>query len=121
MNTLDTLLQQIKTAPETVAFQDVMHVIDEHYNYSPTRFKNGNADDNITNNAGENEGSCKIFSFAKLQNLDEAQTLQCFGQYYRNDVLANPDKEDHANIRNFMKYGWPGISFESSALEKRQA
>jgi len=120
MNALDSLLQKIKAAPETVAFQDVIAVVDKYYNYSPTQFKNGKAEDGIINKAGENEGSCKVFSFAKLHGLDESQTLQCFGQYYREDVLANPDKADHANIRNFMKYGWSGISFEGSALGKRQ-
>jgi len=120
MNALDSLLQQIKTAPEMVAFQDVIAVVDQYYHYTPTQFKNGNASDGIINNAGENEGSCKVFSFAKLHGLNESQTLHCFGQYYREDVLANPGKADHANIRNFMKYGWVGISFACSALEIKQ-
>ena len=39
-----------------------------------------------------------------------------FGSYYRDDVLGDPSGEDHANIRNFMKYGWDGVLFDSNAL-----
>lgn len=117
MNTLDTLLLQLKEAPEAIEFSDVIAVIDEYYHYSATRFNNGSADDHIVNNAGENEGSCKIFSFAKIQDLDKNQTLNCFGQYYRSDVLENPDERNHANIRTFMNHGWDGIRFENRALE----
>ncbi|MEP1447388.1 MAG: HopJ type III effector protein [Paraglaciecola sp.] len=44
----------------------------------------------MINQAGTNEGSCKIFYFSKLQKLTENQTLALFGSYYRDDVLANP-------------------------------
>ncbi len=56
------------------------------------------------NKQGENEGSAKVLSYAALSNLDKESTLKLWGQYYR-DVLANPDGDDHQNIRNFMKYG----------------
>jgi HopJ type III effector protein len=32
------------------------------------------------------------------------------------DVLENPEATNHQNIRNFMKTGWAGISFEGTAL-----
>jgi hypothetical protein len=48
--------------------------------------------------------------------LNEKQTLACFGKYYREDVLRHPENDDHANIRNFMLYGWEGIVFEGEAL-----
>jgi len=42
-----------------------------------------------------------------------------WGQYYR-DVLATPTKDDHQNIRNFMKYGWDGVDFANGiALTKK--
>ncbi len=119
MNKLDTLIKQLKTEPETVEFHDVIEVIDNYYHYRPTQFSNGPDNEIIINKAGENEGSCKIFSFAQIQQLDEAQTLQCFGQYYRNDVLLHPDNTDHANIRTFIKYGWGSINFDNIALEQR--
>jgi hypothetical protein len=68
------------------------------------------------NQAGSNEGSCKIFAFATTEGLSEAETLACFGKYYREDVLQNPQVSDHANIRTFMRHGWKGIRFEQSAL-----
>ncbi|KPV98027.1 HopJ type III effector protein [Pseudoalteromonas sp. P1-9] len=110
--TLETLLEQLKTSPESVTFQQVMTVIENHYSYTPQTFTNGE----LINNAGENAGSCKIFSFAKLNNLNEEQTLNCFGDYYRVDVLQHPNGDDHQNIRNFIKTGWAGVNFNSLAL-----
>jgi hypothetical protein len=42
--------------------------------------------------------------------------LACFGTYYRDDVLANPEGSDHGNIRNFMKTGWAGVSLPEGVL-----
>ena len=39
------------------------------------------------------------------------------GDYYRVDVLQHPDATDHQNIRQFIQYGWAGITFEGCALE----
>jgi len=33
--------------------------------------------------------------------------------------LKNPTGNDHQNIRNFIKSGWNGISFEGDALTKK--
>ena len=108
------ILEQLKNFPETINFNDVIVFIDENYNFKPVRFVNGS----IVNEANQNNGSCKIFSFAKLNNLSEKDTLALFGDFYRNDVLQNPEGEDHQNIRNFIKYGWNGIQFTEDALEK---
>lgn len=110
---LNIFLNKIHTSPETIEFNDTIAVIDQHYNFTPTLFKNGNA----VNEAGKNSGSCKLFSFAKLHNLTPSQTLNCFGAYYRKDVLQHPDGTDHQNIRNFITYGWEGISFEGIPLK----
>ena len=120
MNELEQLLQNIETSPESIEFDDVINAIDEYYSYSATRFTNGIGDSMVINEAGTNEGSCKIFSFAKLHSLNEEQTLNCFGKYYREDVLENPDGSDHGNIRNFMISGWDGIRFDADALKDRQ-
>jgi len=119
MKTLDQLINQIITDPKATEFQEVIKVIDANYHYSPTRFINGPVEDCVINEAGKNEGSCKIFSFAKIQHLDEIQTLNCFGHYYRDEVLNNPDNSDHANIRSFIRYGWKTINFDNTALEKK--
>lgn len=114
--TVDELVAQIKSQPETIEFDDVIDCIDEHFDYTPTRFTNGQGHDTVVNQTGSNEGSCKIFAFATMEGLNEAETLACFGKYYREDVLGNPDGDDHANIRSFMRHGWNGIHFEHSAL-----
>ena len=117
--TIEELTQQIKSQPESVKFDDVIDCIDEYFEYTPTHFTNGQGHDIVMNQAGSNEGSCKIFAFATTEGLSESETLNCFGQYYREDVLQNPEGNDHANIRTFMRHGWAGIHFEQSALVRR--
>jgi len=107
-----TLLQKIHTEPASIAFSEVIEFVDAAYDFTPTRFTNGLT----TNEANQNNGSCKIFSVAKLLGLNQDQTLSLFGDYYRIDVLQNPEGTDHANIRNFMVSGWEGIQFEGEAL-----
>ena len=46
--------------------------------------------------------SIKIFAFAKLNQLSKQNTLDCFGAFYREEVLKNPEGQDHMNIRTFM-------------------
>lgn len=110
---MSTLINRIKDKQIT-SFQEVITFIDENYHFTPALFKNGNQ----INNAGENNGSCKIFAFAKLQNLSKEETLSLFGDYYK-DVLNTPEANDHQNIRNFMQFGWDGIAFEGEALTEK--
>jgi len=113
---LDNLLEQISQEPESIEFNQVISVIDHYYQYRPTKFKNGLGEAAVENQAGTNEGSCKIFYFAKLHQLDHQATLHCFGTYYREDVLENPGAESHQNIRRFMIDGMDGIEFSGEAL-----
>ena len=109
------ILKQLKDNPETTQFNDIISFIDQHYVFTPTQFKNGN----IINEVNQNNGSCKVFSFSKLHDLSKEETLTLFGDFYRNDVLKNPNGTDHQNIRNFMQFGWDGISFEVEALRAK--
>ena len=109
---INSFLEKLNKTPESIDFADTIAVIEENYVFEPTAFENGV----LHNAAGENSGSCKLFAFAELQNLSEAATLSCFGAYYYNDVLKNPEGTNHQNIRNFMKTGWDGIAFYGSAL-----
>lgn len=109
------IFNQLKTSPETIDFKEVISYIEEHYDFTPIKFTNGNT----INEANQNNGSCKIFSFAKLNKLSAEETLSLFGDFYRTDVLQNPAGNDHQNIRNFMQSGWDGISFEGEALRKK--
>lgn len=109
---VSTLIEKLKHHPELVAFSEVIEVIDREYDFLPTAFTNGET----VNAANQNNGSCKIFAFAKLHNLTELQTLACFGDFYRQDVLQHPDNDDHQNIRNFIRFGWQGIEFSGDAL-----
>ena len=109
---LNDFLQKLAATPEAVAFADTIAVIDENYDFQETAFSNGGTE----NQAGQNNGSCKIFAFGKFNGLSEQQTLHCFGDYYRVDVLENPEGDDHQNIRNFIKHGWQGVNFAGDAL-----
>ncbi len=109
LNDLQHTLQQ---HPETIAFADTMAVIESLYDFTPTAFTNGE----LHNEAGQNNGSCKLFAFARLQGFDQQQTLACFGAFYRDDVLGHPDGQDHQNIRNFINHGWEGIEFSGQPL-----
>lgn len=108
-------LALLKNQPEQLQFSDLMTLIETYYNFTPTSFKNGT----LKNAIGQNSGSCKLFSFAKLHNLSPEETLQCFGAYYRLDVIKNPEGTDHQNIRNFISTGWDGIVFSSEALQAK--
>ncbi len=112
-------IERVK-AGQAVDFQETMAVIAQHYDYHPTEFGNG-LNPPLINPAGRNEGSCKIFAFAGLHDLDQSQTLALFGDYYLKDVLENPEGNDHQNIRNFMRDGWAGIVFNGEALTLRDA
>ncbi|EEY88945.1 HopJ type III effector protein [Acinetobacter lwoffii SH145] len=92
-------------------FADVIAYIEARYTHTPTAFKNGQQSNATT----ENQGSAKVFSFAQLNGLDQAQTLSLFAEHYAS-VLATPEANDHQNIRQFMLNGWDGIVFEGQAL-----
>lgn len=109
---IPAFLKTLNDAPDSIAFSDTMAVIDGEYTFTPAAFTNGS----LRNEAGQNSGSCKLFAFAHLNQLSEQQTLACFGAYYRDDVLKHPEANDHQNIRNFMKTGWPGVKFEDMPL-----
>ncbi len=117
MMTLSVFLNCIKNQ-QAVSFSDTMAIITTHYHYNPSEFSNGLGDEKIINAAGSNEGSCKLFYFAKLQKLSPEHTLQLFGGYYQ-DVLKAPDNTDHMNIRTFIKFGWDGIAFQNDVLIKK--
>lgn len=110
---IDSFLEKLNQNPESISFAETIAVIEENYTFEPTAFENGV----LHNAAGENSGSCKLFAFAEIHNLSEAATLSCFGAYYYDDVLKNPEGINHQNIRNFMKTGWEGIAFYGSPLE----
>lgn len=112
--TPQALIEQLNNNPDSLVFSDVIATIDANYDYTPQTFRNGE----VENAAGSNEGSCKVFSFAQLNGLEQEQTLACFAEHYRS-VVATPEGDDHGNIRNFMKTGWGSMSFNGPALQEK--
>jgi hypothetical protein len=106
---LTTLLADLKT--DLTNFNQVIAFIETYYQHQPTAFKNGN----VYNEATQNQGSAKVFAFAQLNELSEADTLHLFAEHYQ-AVLATPDGTDHQNIRQFMVNGWEGILFDGDVL-----
>ncbi|MGV6810259.1 MAG: HopJ type III effector protein [bacterium] len=114
---LETFLNQLQTEPQTIKFDDTIAVIKRYYHVKPCAFRNGDID----NQVGENKGSCQLLAFAHLHNLSESQTLACFGDYYREEVLGDLLGDSHQNIRQFMKYGWDGVEFSDAVLVEKTA
>lgn len=112
------LLERLKKGEAD--FEDVIAYVNDHYEYTPTRFSNGRGADAVINEAGKNEGSCRLFALARIKGLSEADTVQLFGRFYRDDVLKNPQGTDHGNIRTFLREGWAGIQFDGVALTPKE-
>ncbi|NMH89095.1 HopJ type III effector protein [Flavivirga algicola] len=113
--TIELFKDKLKNAPESIAFSETMDIIETNYHFSPTAFTNGT----LQNKSGENSGSCKLFAFAKAQGLTKEETLACFGKFYFDDVLNDPNGTGHQNIRNFIKTGFKGLSFNEEPLNKK--
>jgi hypothetical protein len=109
---IKTFKDKLRKSPESIVFSETMAVIEANYEFTPTAFKNGV----LENAKGQNSGSCKLFAFATAQDLTKEETLACFGKYYFDDVLKDPNGTGHQNIRNFMKTGFEGLSFENEPL-----
>ena len=114
MNTTD-FLERLRDTPQNITFKETMTMLETNYSFTPTAFRNGETYNEIE----QNSGSCKVFSFAKIEGLTKEQTLHCFGDYYRLEVLMDPQGTNHQNIRNFMQFGWDGVFFEGTALSPR--
>jgi len=114
MKDIRTFFERLRQTPDTIQFAEVIALIDSHYNHTPTAFINGAA----TNQASENQGSAKVFSFARLHDLNEIETLHCFAEHFR-AVRDNPTGDDHQNIRQFMANGWQGIQLPNTCLTSK--
>tara|TARA_R110002049_G_scaffold207188_1_gene377659 strand:- start:41311 stop:41655 length:345 start_codon:yes stop_codon:yes gene_type:complete len=113
--TIETFIKKLKSTPKDIEFSETMSVIEANYEFTPTAFKNGD----LENKAGENSGSCKLFAFAKAQGFTKEETLACFGTFYFEDVLKDPNGSGHQNIRNFIKTGFDGLVFEEIPLKEK--
>lgn len=106
------LLQQLQNGE--AKFADVLAHIEAHFVHTPTAFQNGAQ----SNAATENQGSAKVLSYAKIEGLNQADTLSLFAEHY-DAVLNTPEGTDHQNIRQFMQHGWDGVAFEGKALQAK--
>lgn len=112
---IESFKTKLKNTPKQIAFSETMNVIDENYAFTSTAFKNGT----LENAEGQNSGSCKLFAFAKVHEFTNEETLACFGQFYFDDVLKEPNGTGHQNIRNFMNTGFEGIAFDGDPLKEK--
>ena len=91
---------------DKVSFKETIDFLDAHYYYFEVPFRNGP----LSSKPNENVGTAKILSFGLMTRMTEEQTLSMFGEIYRD---LSPSGTDHANIRQFLKTGFSGVSFES--------
>ena len=111
MNSIQAFIERLRSNADSIAFADVIDLIDTHYNHTPTAFSNGS----LKNQAGENQGSAKVLSFVRLHGLTQQETLHCFAEHWRS-VRSNPNGSDHQNIRQFMENGWDGVELPEGCL-----
>lgn len=95
-------------------FADTLSFIEEWYQFVPGAFRNGA----LHNEVSQNQGSCKVFALSQLLNLSKEQTLQCFGEHYR-DVLNTPDADNHHNIRRVIAEDITDIEFDQFPLTRK--
>ena len=113
----ESLLTEIRSGAD-ISFDDLLAVIDRFFLFTPTAFDNGTGDRRICNSHDQNQGSCRIFAFGLVHGLDQQETLACFGEHFR-AVVADPDGDDHPNIRCFMESGWSGVHIHGTPLTPR--
>ena len=111
--TKDEFLYILKSG-KSISFEDFMQLIDTHYHFQAINFKNGH----LSNGKHENQGSAKVFGFAKIHHLSALETLHIFGEHYLN-VLCNPNEDSHQNIRQFMQNGWAGVVLDVQPLREK--
>lgn len=99
---------------DSFLFAETLAFVAAHYDYQPSAFRNGA----VENASGQNEGSCKTLGLALLEGLSLEESLRAFGEHYR-AVLANPDGNDHGNIRALQDTGLNGVHFEQQALTRK--
>lgn len=92
---------------DAISFELTMDSISELYDAREVAFSVGD----VASAAGENFGSAKLLSFAKISGLERDATLALFGEYYTRDVRGDPDGADHPNIRAFAAGGWDAVAF----------
>ena len=95
-------------------FASTLSFIDTWFDFTPSAFDNGG----VKNGQDQNQGSCKVFALSELLSLSKEQTLQCFGEHYR-DVLATPDVDNHHNLRRVLRDGTADIHFDSFPLKQK--
>ncbi len=110
---LKVFLEKLRADPESIEFAETIETIESNYEYTPTSFTNGTQH----NKAGENEGSCKILAFAYINNLTVTETLNCFGHYFREEVVGNPAGIDYQILRQFILDGFEGVKFDVLPLQ----
>jgi len=115
--TITEFKTKLKESPENVVFSETIELIEAYYDFTPTSFVNGD----LKNEVGENSGSCKVFAFAKTQSLTKDEALACFGAFYFEEVLNDPNGTGHQNIRNFMIHGFDGLTLNGTALTEKGA
>lgn len=112
---IEEFTELLRSDPSKIEFGETISMIDQNFDFTPTAFKNGE----VYNEAGKNSGSCKVLFLGKKLELSKEETLSCFGTYYK-EVIANPNGDDHQNIRNFMIFGWDRVEFEGNPLKRKR-
>ena len=100
------LMLLTKMDPTSIRFAATMDALNASYDTRPVPFSVGATH----SEAGQNNGSALIISFAKHVGLTKDEALALFGEHYAS-VRAEPEGTSHSNIRSFMAGGFACVSF----------
>jgi hypothetical protein len=68
----------VEMSADDLKFQEVMDIINTHYEVGLLEFKNGD----IVNKQGENEGSAMVLSYGALSGMDKETTLKVSQKFH---------------------------------------
>ena len=111
MNQIQSFIERLRLNADSIAFAEVIDLIDTYYHHTPTAFSNGS----LINQAGENQGSAKVLSFARLHGLTNKRPFTVLPSIGVRCVQI-PMAADHQNIRQFMQNGWDGVQLSEACL-----
>jgi len=106
---LDAFLKKLNDDPEAVTFDEALATVGEHYRLTPCGYTLAG----VRFDVDQVHRSCQLYAFGILHKLSKEQTLACFGEHYREDVLKHPQGSDHQTVRLFMQVGWEGLKLDS--------
>jgi hypothetical protein len=110
---LDKFFRKMMTEPSSLQREDISHVIDVCFAYTPTEFKVGD----LIVLSSQDDYACQAIALAASFGADMETTMRFFGKdAYAAVVHGAGDAKDYAILRAFAKGGWEAVKFEGQPI-----